>query len=94
MTRSPSWQAIKYSIIFASKGRTDINAYSLAGKKNVIRQLAVILGDEDYYSSDAESEGEGSKGEGSDSESEGSDSKGSDFEGSDSEGESSEAGGD
>ena len=80
MTRSPSWQAIKYSIIFASKGRTDINAYSLAGKKNVIRQLAVILGDEDYYSSDAESEGEGSEG--------------SDSEGSDSEGQSSEGVGD
>ena len=80
MTHSPSWQAIKYSIIFASKGRTDINAYSLAGKKNVIRQLAVILGDEDYYSSDAESEGEGSEG--------------SDSEGSDSEGESSEGVGD
>ena len=94
MTRSPSWQAIKYSIIFASKGRTDINAYSLAGKKNVIRQLAVILGDEDYYSSDAESEGEGSKGEGSDSEREGSDSEGSESAGSDSEGESSKGGGD
>ena len=29
-------------------------------------QLEVILGDEDYYSSDVESEGECSKGEGSD----------------------------